>query len=289
MDDKDALILDHLMHDCRISTTRLAKLVGVSQPTVVYRIDKLEKEYIDKYDMIVNYNKLDLKIGCFLITVPQEECEEFERFCKHNNKVITMGVAVHKRNYYVQALEEFRQELKYYYDYYRYKRSEILPFTISDTNIEYKPTKSSLVVELDEFDKIIIKHLSDGGGRDSILKIARVTGLTPDLVLYRFRKLRNAGYFSLFIAQPKFHINYIVTVFKTDIDPDEVQKKIRKLSKALFFADLDGNYTATFAIRDLEEYHNTLRDFYKTFGDKLIRSETYPIFESLFSNRLEFL
>jgi len=283
------LILEHLMHDCRISTTRLAKLVGLSQPTVVYRISKLEKEYIEKYDMIVNYNKLDLKIGCFLITVPHDECEEFERFCKDNDKVITMGVAVHKRNYYVQALEEFRQELKYYYDYYRYNKSEILPFSVSETLIEYKPTKNDAIIDLDEFDKMIIKHLSDGGGRDSVLKIARDTGLSSDLVLYRFRKLRNAGYFSLFIAQPskRFHINYIVAVFETD--SKDVQKKIRRLNKALFFADLDGRYTVTFAIKDLEEYQKTLKTFYKIFGDKLIKSEIYPIFNSLFANRLNFL
>ncbi len=55
LDEKDKIIFEHLIHDCRTTTTYLSKVTNLTQPTIVYRIQNLEKEgYISKYDVILN-------------------------------------------------------------------------------------------------------------------------------------------------------------------------------------------------------------------------------------------
>ena len=60
LDDKDKIIFEYLIQNCRISISKLSKLTKLTKPTVLYRIDKLEKEgMIKKYDAILNYNNND--------------------------------------------------------------------------------------------------------------------------------------------------------------------------------------------------------------------------------------
>ena len=58
----DYKILFELMRNSKISDRQMAKKLGVSQPTVTRRRTKLEKEVIDGYTAIPNWEKLGYEI-----------------------------------------------------------------------------------------------------------------------------------------------------------------------------------------------------------------------------------
>ena len=63
--DIDFKILFGLMKNSKISDRKLAKTVGVSQPTVSRRRARLEKELIDGYTVIPKWGKLGYEILAF--------------------------------------------------------------------------------------------------------------------------------------------------------------------------------------------------------------------------------
>ncbi|NIO38212.1 winged helix-turn-helix transcriptional regulator [Candidatus Bathyarchaeota archaeon] len=60
--DVDYKVLFELMKNAKISDRRLAKKIGVSQPTVTRRRARLEKELIDGYTAIPKWEKLGYEI-----------------------------------------------------------------------------------------------------------------------------------------------------------------------------------------------------------------------------------
>ncbi len=62
LNDIDFKILFELMKNSKISDRALAKIVGVSQPTVTRRRAKLEGEVIDSYTAIPKWDKLGYEI-----------------------------------------------------------------------------------------------------------------------------------------------------------------------------------------------------------------------------------
>ncbi len=60
--DIDLRILSELMKNSKISDRQLAKKIGVSQPTVTRRRTRLEREVLDGYTAIPNWEKLGYEI-----------------------------------------------------------------------------------------------------------------------------------------------------------------------------------------------------------------------------------
>jgi len=60
--DIDYTILSELMRNSKVSDRKLAKKIGVSQPTVTRRRANLEKEVIDTYTAIPKWEKLGFEI-----------------------------------------------------------------------------------------------------------------------------------------------------------------------------------------------------------------------------------
>lgn len=65
--DIDYKILFELMKNAKISDRKLAKKTGVSQPTITRRRAKLEKEVIDGYTTIPNWEKIGYEILAFIL------------------------------------------------------------------------------------------------------------------------------------------------------------------------------------------------------------------------------
>ncbi|UCH31102.1 MAG: Lrp/AsnC family transcriptional regulator [Candidatus Bathyarchaeota archaeon] len=63
--DIDYDILFHLMKNSRISDRQLAKILGVSQPTITRRRARLEKKGVVNFTGIPNFAKMDLRIMAF--------------------------------------------------------------------------------------------------------------------------------------------------------------------------------------------------------------------------------
>ena len=60
--DVDYKILFELMKNCKASDRKIAKKVGVSQPTITRRRARLEREVIDSYTAIPKWDKLGYEI-----------------------------------------------------------------------------------------------------------------------------------------------------------------------------------------------------------------------------------
>ena len=116
LNDLDYKILFELMKNSKISDRKLAKEIGVSQPTVTRRRARLEREGVLEYTAIPNFEKLGLGIIAFLFTkwnpeIYQVSKEEFvkktDNFVKKRPNLILvssgqglgmtrMGMSIHK-------------------------------------------------------------------------------------------------------------------------------------------------------------------------------------------------
>ena len=81
MDDTDVRILKRLLHDARMSYRRVAEEIGVSPPTVLARVDKLEKEGIIKsYSAMLDHEKLGYDLTAIIdITATKGKIFDLEK------------------------------------------------------------------------------------------------------------------------------------------------------------------------------------------------------------------
>lgn len=302
LDDKDKLILEYLMHDCRITTTKLAKLTNLSQPSVVYRIKKLEKEYIFQYDVMIDFNKFDLPMFAFFIRVPNDFKEEFINWCRGEKDLVHSLIKhINYYNYSITAFlteDEFKLLLSYLnenkleYFYYVFKKQYSTNFSIFDLNIQHRPIKEkNIKLDLDEIDVKILNRLQHKGGKDSILDLAKHTQLTYDLVLYRYKKLKNAGYFASFNAQvnyDKLHIQSSFVVIHVK-DKEGVVRKMSNIQKSLFIYDLgDNKYGANMLFRDIGEYKKIINRVIEELDENLVELQDYMFDKPVFLNKFDF-
>lgn len=302
LDDKDKLILEYLIQDCRISTLKLAKITKLSQPSIVYRISKLEREnYILKYDILLDYNKFPIKLRIILVSVPKEKVAAFEKYCLNSFGIMTVFRQIHKLNYSLTtfATETELKELKsyldlegFYYEDFNTVKSYFPSFSIFNLGLKSENIKyTDEVLKLDLKDVKILEKLSNGCARDSILELSRKTGLSVDVVLYRYKKLRKAGYFPLYIAQintNKFQVNYVMIHFGViGLSLEKVLEVFEKIKKSIWFAkNVDGTYFTTFMIRDFQEYYEVFEKIYLFLDKKLDFLEVFPVKDFLFLNRI---
>jgi len=69
----DLAILSALMKNSKISDRKLAKIIGVSQPTITRRRTRLEKEGLLDYRIVPNFEKLGYEILAFTLLVWKRE------------------------------------------------------------------------------------------------------------------------------------------------------------------------------------------------------------------------
>jgi DNA-binding Lrp family transcriptional regulator len=81
MDETDVKILMRLLYDARMSYRKLAEEIGVSPPTVLARVDKLEKEGIIKsYSAMLDHEKLGYDLTAIIdITATKGKIVDLEK------------------------------------------------------------------------------------------------------------------------------------------------------------------------------------------------------------------
>ena len=81
MDETDVKILVRLLCDARMSHRKLAEEIGVSPPTVLARVDKLEKEGIIKsYSAMLDHEKLGYDLTAIIdITATKGKIVDLEK------------------------------------------------------------------------------------------------------------------------------------------------------------------------------------------------------------------
>ncbi|MFA5797429.1 MAG: AsnC family transcriptional regulator [Candidatus Woesearchaeota archaeon] len=302
LDDKDKIIFENLLHDCRISTTKLAKLTRLTQPTVYYRIKQLEAQgYVDKYDIILNYTLLSTPTHFYFIHIPEKEKDTFETYCKSNKKVIALLSLIHKRNYEVMTMmqdneakvfETYLQRREYAFIKYTIEDLDIMPYSLFDVNVkDAKPVKKQQI-PLDSKDIKILKELMDGGARTPLLEVAKKTKLTWDIVQYRFKRMKNSGLIAMFIAQPgmkRFAVQNDILVIEANINFEHMKKKINILGKFPYLCKIGEHiYITQLLSTTFEEYKKTLYALHQTLGEDLTKIEIYNTQKTIFGNRYDF-
>jgi DNA-binding Lrp family transcriptional regulator len=120
MKDLERRLISELVKNCKRSDRELAKLLGVSQPTVTRTLHRLEKEgYIKEYTAIPDFSKLGYELMCFtfvkmkesLSSEKQKEIEEFlSRFAKehpHAELIAVQGIGLNKDFAFVTFFKNF--------------------------------------------------------------------------------------------------------------------------------------------------------------------------------------
>lgn len=81
MDDTDVKILKRLLHDARMSYRKVAEEIGVSPPTVLARVDKMEREGIIKsYSAMLDHEKLGYDLTAIIdITATKGKIVDLEK------------------------------------------------------------------------------------------------------------------------------------------------------------------------------------------------------------------
>lgn len=309
LDQKDKIILEALMQNCRITTTKLAKITKLSQPSIVYRIKRLEEEnYIEKYDAIIDLNLLSKKFTYFFISITNNK-EQFEQKITKEKQFESLFRLAHKYNYYVSGYftqKELKDFLQYShkhnieYKKYQWKAMHVtnysifrLPLTI-EKKIHTKKIKTintKKPILFDNTDTKLINILHNGAGRDSIPTLAKKANITYDLAIYRFKKIKK--YFPLFFAQPgtkKFGIQVDILHIKTRYEcTKKILKALNTIQKTMHLVELGNNeYFTQILTRTFKEYKDTLDKINDYLRDDIEYIEVYNTKEWLFVNRLNF-
>lgn len=294
LDKKDKIIFEHLLHDCRVPIKYLSKITHLSKPTISYRIKKLEeKGYISKYDAILDHKKFFKKTQVIFIQVKKSKEKEIEKKLLKNKDIASIICLIHEYNYLLMAttdnidsLKKFLKKVTLKYRTYEIKQIEFFPFSVFEIPIKYEPKKIKKQIQtikplkLDNIDIKIIKVLSDGGARDSILEISRKTKIKPETVLYRFRRFKKENLFPWFVAQPgtqKFSLQNDVIKFKIkNLEHEEVMNKIGMIKKCAWLARIGKDvYITQILTTNFKEYKETLESIHNIFQDDLVKSEIY--------------
>jgi len=307
LDEKDKIIFENLLHNCRTSIKHLSKLVNLSEPTIIHRINKLEKkEYISKYDAILNYNKISQKLQFILLKIPKKKEKEFDQILLKNKNIISIYHIINKYNYLIvintENINKFQTKYSEYIiqlKNYQFNKIDFFPFSIFDIPIKYKPKlakkqpQTTKPIKFDKIDIKLIKHLTNGGGKDSILEISKKLKINYDIILYRFKKLKKENLFPLFITQPNIkhfplQIDFLILNTK-NITHNEVLEKIKILKKFIYLIKINENkYLTQIYSLSYKEYKITLEKIWQNFSEKLIDIEIYTTKEWILLNRFNF-
>jgi Lrp/AsnC family leucine-responsive transcriptional regulator len=83
LDEIDYKILTRLQKNAQIKKNELAEHVGLSLPSTIDRITKLEEHgYIKSYNAVLDPKKLKLDITCFIF-VTSESSKQYKQFVDH--------------------------------------------------------------------------------------------------------------------------------------------------------------------------------------------------------------
>jgi Lrp/AsnC family transcriptional regulator for asnA, asnC and gidA len=73
MDEIDSRIIHSLIQNSRITLSQMSKDIDVPDATISNRLKKLENEIIKQYTVLLDYEKLDLKITAIIIIQSESE------------------------------------------------------------------------------------------------------------------------------------------------------------------------------------------------------------------------
>ena len=153
MKDVKKRLISELVKNSRKSDRELAKVLGVSQPTVSRtRIQLEEQGYISEYTAIPDFSKLDYKILALTFvklksTMPPEQIEQAKRIINEATKTMTINVSMLERGL---GLGSDGVIMSYHKDYSRYLEFMNLLKRVGEEFLSLDEVKSFLIDLQDE-------------------------------------------------------------------------------------------------------------------------------------------
>lgn len=276
LDEKNQIVYEHLLANARFPIKKLATIIHSSQATVIKRIEKLQKEeYISRYDAIINWQKLPFIKKVYHIKVKNEE--ESSKFFEKQEPVFSIIQLAGLYNLQVwcffktnkQNLEFERLIKGFDYMPVEIERLEFPRVSFFNKPVKLSPPKiKDHRLSLDKTDVKIIKYLSQGGARDSLLKISEKLKIPYDTVHYRFSRLLSSGYFLRLVAQPgenAFTLQTTILYLKMDknLDLERLYQTISKMDQIISIARTkDNGLLIHFNSLSFENYQNKLNEIF---------------------------
>ena len=113
LDEKDLIILSHLIDNSRLSYREIARKTGLSSPTVIKRIQRLEEEgIIKRYTVEVDYSKLGYNLPVIIdVRVARGKLFEVEKQIASHPNVLAVYDITGEFDVSVIALFRGREDL----------------------------------------------------------------------------------------------------------------------------------------------------------------------------------
>lgn len=300
--EKDKELLDYLFDYCRYTTKQLSRVLNIPQQTVSYKIKRLEeKGFILRYDGILNWDVIPLIKKIYLLNVKSPE--EIIEKTRNMDPVHSIHENVGNYNLGIWCFFKTKKQVKEFEKILpkgKYKSIEVektifSDFVLFDTKIRLrKPKSEPKQIKIDAKDVKIIKHLSTGHARDSLLKISEDLKISYDIIHYRLRNLIKNGYFSRLMPQlgeKLGGLNVTLLVFEFEEIKEEFLEKIKNLN----FMVMGGHSKKTIYLHllstNLKDYLEKLNSIHKIFKGEKYQAETLHWEKLHLANRypLEFL
>jgi DNA-binding Lrp family transcriptional regulator len=116
LDIKDKKILELLNEDCRISLTKISRKTGIPIDTVRYRIERMEKEGIFRYAIVMDPVKIGYPIYealyINLINFTNQEEKKLMQYTKTHKNFAYSGKALGKYDFIVGIVARDSHELQ---------------------------------------------------------------------------------------------------------------------------------------------------------------------------------
>lgn len=295
LDVKDKKILTLLDENARFNNSQIARKVGLSKPTVEYRLKRFEKnDIIFNHYTVIDFTKLgysQYKIYFKFQNATLEDEKKISEYWIEDKNTVWAGQIRGRWDLAVSILARSNFEFghilnKFMEKYYSFILEKDVLLTeyspiYSREYLEKTPPREFVyglpkeTYELDETDKKILKELSNNA-RIPIIDLAEKTKLTRDIINYRMKKLTQDGVIvqhRTFLNLKRIGINYYKVIFRTKNFNKEHEAKIKAYvashKKVTQFLKLIGSWDLEieFETEDENELYEILTEIRKEFSD----------------------
>jgi DNA-binding Lrp family transcriptional regulator len=308
LDSTDLRILSQFDSDAGISFAKFAKKLRMSRQALDYRVKKLiEAGVIKKFYSVVNFSALgywQYKVYCKLQNLDVDSEDSITGFLKRTEGVTWVGKCRGRfdltYSMVVKDPAEFATIQNRVYerfgtniqekDIFITENSVVFPKPFSpetSSHEEFLYGGAATRKELDEKDSRIVSFVAENG-LASVPEIAKCTGLGPDSVFYRLKKLRKerilletkadinlrkAG-FSLYKIQIRLN-SYQTELFSKIEGYARVRENCVQYLKLLGRWDIELEYL----VKNTDELQEELAGLRKLFADSIRDHEVLEVYE----------
>jgi len=296
LDALDKKLISYLYHHYREPLTKIAKQFKVSRDQIEYRLRKYEKEgLIKKYLTIFNYPLLGYRefIVAWLKTTGENRGAIKREFEAMKN-VISVGEVIGDYDLFVDFV--FRDKYEFesvFYSFLEKNKASILAHSMFITtyagffplktfgafNAEktYGMVNPASQAELSEKDLSILKLL-EKNGRTRIIDIAKKTGISSELIVYKLKQLyKNKVILGTRIQLDMEKLGFYFGVLKIKLrnQTENLKKKIEFFCErhahvnALSFGISDTDCLVQVLYQEENEFRQAIRDFNRAFEKEI--------------------